>query len=69
MYMPKGKTGTVTQADSVPVAQQNGSTVPNQKLLPVIAMFIAPVGAVGGEVFGVYEDTLMTILKVSDGIY
>lgn len=32
-------------------------------------MLIAPVGAIGGEIFGVDEDALMIILAVSDGIY
>lgn len=32
-------------------------------------MLIAPVGAIGGEIFGVHEDTLMVILDVSDSVY
>lgn len=34
----------------------------------MIAVLIAPVGAIGGEIFGVYKDTLMFILGVNDGI-
>ena len=32
-------------------------------------MLIAPVGAIGREIFSVYENTLVTFLVVSDSIY
>ena len=35
----------------------------------MIAVLIAPVGAINGEIFGVYEDTLMIVLGINNGIY
>lgn len=34
-----------------------------------MAVLIAPVGAIGREIFSVYEKTLMILLIVSDSIY
>ncbi|KAL9070291.1 MAG: hypothetical protein Q9161_004984 [Pseudevernia consocians] len=66
---PKGEGGTITQANPIAIAQQNGSAFPNQRFPPVIAVLITPVGAINGEIFGVYEDTLMIVLGINNGIY
>lgn len=51
------------------MAQQNGTVFPNQRFPPVIAVLIAPVGAIEGEIFCVYEDALMIVLGINNGIY
>ncbi len=35
----------------------------------MVAVLIAPVGAIGGEIFGVYKDTLIIFLGINGGIY
>ena len=69
MHRPKGEGGTITQAEFVPIAQQKCIAFANWKFIPMVAVLISPIGAIGRDVFRVHENTLITILGVGDRVY